>query len=280
MKFFVLGSARKPGVREEADRLRPLIESMGRITVFDLDNAVDLSQHEADLAFVLGGDGAILRAARQLGYRQVPVLGINLGKLGFLAELSVEEAHGCLPAMLQNATRITSHIMFECRIQSGGAETKYLGLNEVAVVSGPPFRMLEVALELDGVEVLHFGGDGLIVSTPIGSTAHNLAAGGPILGQELPAFVVTPLAPHTLTVRPLVECADKVYTIRLMQAGGAWMVIDGQDQLELAGDPTVEIRRAPVAFQLIRPPARGYYTALRDKLRWGTTPNYQTRRDS
>ena len=118
-------------------------------------------------------------------------------------------------------------------------------------------------------------GDGLVVSTPIGSTAHNLAAGGPILGQELAAFVVTPLSPHTLTSRPLVDGADKVYTIRLRQARGAWLVIDGQDQVPLATDHVVTVRRAPVMFRTVRPPGRSYFHTLRDKLRWGTPPNYR-----
>ncbi|MBX7106701.1 MAG: NAD(+)/NADH kinase [Gemmataceae bacterium] len=277
MKFLVLGSARKPGVREEAERLRPLLEASGEIVAFDLDQSLDLSELSADLAIVLGGDGAILRSARQMGYRQVPVLGINLGKLGFLAELSVEEARECLADVLRGSIPTTSHIMFECVVHSDSGKSTYLGLNEIVVLSGPPFRMLEVAMDLDGTEVLRFGGDGLIVSTPVGSTAHNLAAGGPILGQELSVFAVTPIAPHTLTIRPLVESAEKVYTIRLSHTGGAWLVVDGQDQRPIGPGEYLEVRRAPVDFRLVRTPAHGYYRALRDKLRWGTPPNYQPR---
>jgi NAD+ kinase len=277
MKFFVLGNAHKDGVREEADRLRPLLEQFGEITAFDLDQSVDLTERSADLAIVLGGDGAILRAARQLGYRQIPVLGINLGKLGFLAELTVEEARDVIPELLRGQARVTSHVMFECTLRIDDHVRTFLGLNEVVVVAGPPFRMVEFSLALDGLEVLRFGGDGLIISTPVGSTAHNLAAGGPILGQELPAFVVTPIAPHTLTARPLVESADKVYTIRMVQSGGAWLVVDGQDQIPLRGAEEIEIRRAPAVFQLVRTPRHGYYAGLRDKLRWGTTPNYRSR---
>jgi NAD+ kinase len=128
---------------------------------------------------------------------------------------------------------------------------------------------------VDGECALQFSGDGLILSTPIGSTAHNLAAGGPILGQELAAFVVTPICPHTLTGRPLVDSADKVYTIRLKRADGAWLVIDGQDQIKLTADHRVTVRRAPVAFRLAKVPGHSYLSTLRHKLRWGTAPQYR-----
>ena len=277
MRFFVLGNANKPGVVEEAERLRPILESLGEIAAFDLQQTVELVDMSADVAIVLGGDGAILRAARQMGYGQVPVLGINFGKLGFLAEFSVEEAHAYLKFLGQGDYRVTSHLMFECAFQYHGVARTILGLNEVVVAAGPPFRMLDIALEIDDVEVLRFSGDGLILSTPIGSTAHNLAAGGPILGQELPAFVVTPLAAHMLAGRPLVESSEKIYRIRLCQPRGAWLVVDGQDQVPLTGDETLEIRRAPVTFRLVKAPGHGYYATLRDKLRWGVTPNYQPR---
>ncbi|MFL5331011.1 MAG: NAD(+)/NADH kinase [Gemmataceae bacterium] len=275
MRFFVLGNALRPGVREAAQQLLPRLASFGEVVAFDLDQTQDLSTKEADLAFVLGGDGAILRAARQMAYHQVPVLGINLGLLGFLADLALGEVESHLPQIVRGEYSIAPHIMFECRLSGAGAQQTFLGLNEVAVLAGHPFRMLQVTLEIDGEAVLKFGGDGIIVSTPIGSTAHNLAAGGPILGQQLPAFVVTPFAAHSLAARPVVESADKVYTIRLNQPQGAWLVIDGQDQIPLADEPVIEVRRAPVTFQLVKVPGKSYFRTLRDKLRWGTTPNYQ-----
>lgn len=275
MRFLVLGNANKSGVREEAKRLQPLLEAHGEIVAFDLEQSIDLTNITADIAVVLGGDGAILRAARQMGYQQIPVLGINLGKLGFLAEFSTDEAHAYLPHIKESDLRITSHVMMECVLQRDGKTQSYLVLNEIVVAAGPPFRMLEIALDIDSVEVLRFAGDGLILSTPIGSTAHNLAAGGPILGQELQAFVVTPLAAHTLAGRPLVESSEKLYRIRLSHPQGAWLVVDGQDQVPLTGDETLEIRRAPVPFRLVKAPGHGYYETLRDKLRWGATPNYR-----
>jgi NAD+ kinase len=277
MRFFVLGNGTKPGVRAEAERLRPLLRPFGEVVAFDLDQRLDLSTIEADLAFVLGGDGAILRAARQMGYRQVPVFGINLGKLGFLADLSLEEVESYLPQLARGEFRVTSHLMFECVYQPAGGEARtLLGLNDAVIETGPPFHMVEYEVEAGGEALLRSAGDGLILSTPVGSTAHNLAAGGPVVGQELCAFAITPLCPHTLTTRPLVESADKVYTIRLIHGQNAWLVIDGQEQLPLTPADGVTIRRAPVAFRLVKVAGHSYYQTLRDKLRWGASPVFRT----
>src|SRR5262249_50579597 len=148
---------------------------------------------------------------------------------------------------------------------------------ELALQSGPPFHMIALDLILDGEVVSGYSGDGLIISTPIGSTAHSLSAGGPILGQELSAFAITPICPHTLTNRPVVDSADKVYTITLPQAidGSAAVILDGQEMLPLSAQHRVTVRKAPVAFQLVRVPGRGYYRQLADKLHWGTQPNYR-----
>jgi NAD+ kinase len=275
MRFYILGNATKPGVREEAERLQPLLATVGDVIAFDLEQALDLSSLTADLAVVLGGDGAILRAARQMGYHQVPVLGVNLGKLGFLADFAVGQIARCLPQLTCGGYRVSSHLMFECSVGRPGATQTYLGLNEAVIEAGPPFSLLDLNLEIDGEPALRFAGDGLIVSTPVGSTAHNLAAGGPVLGQELPAFVITPVAPHTLSCRTLVESADRVYTIRVGQSRGAWLVVDGQDQVPLSAEATIEVRRAPVAFRLVRLAGHSYYRTLRDKLHWGTPPNYR-----
>jgi NAD+ kinase len=275
MRFFVLGNGSKSGVPEEVERLLPSLRDLGEVVAVDLTNRQDLSGLTADLAIVLGGDGAILRAARQMGYRQVPVLGINLGKLGFLADLTPDEAGCCLGQLLRREYSVTRHLMFECATERDGPAQSFLGLNEVVIETGPPFHMLDLELEIDGEPVLRCHGDGLIVSTPIGSTGHNLAAGGPILGQDLQAFVVTPISPHTLTNRPLVAAADMVFTIRLHRPDGAWLVVDGQDQLPLSECNRVTVRRAPVAFQLVKVPGHSYFQTLRDKLRWSTPPNYR-----
>ncbi len=278
MRILVLGNANRPGVREAVDRLLPFLRQHCQIVLVDLEQKEELSECGADLTLVLGGDGAILRAARQMGYCQSPVLGVNLGRLGFLADLSPEELCNVFPRVVQGDYRITRHLMFECLIESPGGRQIILGLNEIALQSGPPFHMIGLDLIIDGEVVSGYSGDGLIISTPVGSTAHSLSAGGPILGQELSAFVVTPICAHMLTNRPVVESADKVYTIavrRLLPTSSLVLVIDGQEQGQLTVHHRVTVRKAPVSFQLVKVPGRSYYQTLRDKLHWGAPPNYR-----
>lgn len=277
-RILVLGNAHRPGVLEEADRLLPFLHQHAEVVLVDLVQAADLAGVEADLSLVLGGDGAILRVARQMGYRQLPVLGINLGRLGFLADLTREELCDLFPRVVQGDYRVTEHLMFEVdwQIPNDPSPRKpSLGLNDVTLQTGPPFHMLELDLIIDDEPVARYSGDGLIVSTPVGSTAHSLSAGGPILGQELPAFVVTPICPHGLTSRPLVDSADKRYVISIRRATNAMLVIDGQETVPLPTGTRVQVRRAPVTFKLARIPGRSYYRTLHDKLYWGVQPSYR-----
>jgi NAD+ kinase len=277
VNVFVLGNAHRSGVVDEVERRLPALRQQFDVRLVDLRQEADLAAHgPADLALVFGGDGAILRVARQMGYRQVPVLGINLGRLGFLADIHPEHLDGCLDQILNREYRVSRHLMYECVIEQAAGKRTCLGLNEVVVHSVPPFHILGVNLEIDGASVAHFDGDGLIISTPIGSTAHNLSAGGPILTQELPAFVITPICPHTLTHRPLVEAADKEYRIRLAhRSPPAMVILDGQETVAISGDDQIVIRQAPVQFQLVKPPNQSYYQTLRDKLRWASPPIYR-----
>jgi NAD+ kinase len=206
------------------------------------------------------------------------VLGINLGRLGFLADIHPEDFTVCFLEVLSQNFRTTSHLMFECVIESadGKPPQVILGLNEVAVHATPPLRMLDLELEVDGAPVSRFSGDGLIISSPIGSTAHNLSAGGPILGQELRAFVITPICPHTLTYRSIVECAEKTYSITLGKGStNASVVVDGQATVEVTPQHRIVIRKAPVTFRLVKVPGHSYFQTLRDKLHWGTPPSYR-----
>jgi NAD+ kinase len=270
-----LGNANKAGVTEEVERWLPILRERAEVLAVDLRQERRLDAcGAADVALVFGGDGAILRAARQMGYHQTPVLGVNLGRLGFLADTPPDEFASCLEQLIARNFRVTRHLMFECLLEQSGCEPAvHLGLNEVAIHTMPPFHLLDLHIEIDGDRVAEFGGDGLIVSTPIGSTAHNLSAGGPILSQELHAFVLTPICPHTLSYRPVVESAERTYRIRLGQdRDHAQVTIDGQVTLPLGAGACVVIRRAPVEFQLVKMPGRSFYQTLRDKLRWAAQP--------
>ena len=270
-RVIVLALGERPTIASEAQRLRPLVEQVADIVLFDLDFKADLSQVEADFAIVMGGDGSILRAAHQMGYHQIPILGVNLGKLGFLADLSPNDLLSVLPHVCQGYYRVSEHLMFECSVLRGGSAIhQMLGLNEVCVLAGRPFNILDVCLYVDAELVTTYSCDGLIVATPIGSTAHSLSSGGPILRKDLQAFVFLPISPHTLTNRPVVDSAERVFELTVSQAHGATsVVVDGVELCELEPEDRVRVKRAEPTFKFVEVPGRSYYRTLREKLGWG-----------
>ncbi|MBL8851779.1 MAG: NAD(+)/NADH kinase [Planctomycetaceae bacterium] len=245
--------------------------------VVDTDDPQAAIPDDVELAVVLGGDGAILRACRQFGDRQRPILGVNLGRLGFLADLSPDEIRERIWCIERREFQVVHHLMFECehRRAAGGHET-LIGLNEVAILAAASLSMIDIELDIDGQRVTTYSGDGLIVSTPVGSTAHSLSAGGPILRQDLQAFVITPVCPHTLTNRPLVDDAACEYVMRVPDAPpGVMLVVDGQIKQPFEPGDTVIVRRAPVTFQLARIPGHSFYGTLHRKLGWWGQPHYE-----
>jgi NAD+ kinase len=271
LRVFFLGAGQRPDVLAEAERLRPLIEQHGRIVLSDFTGTEDLSTIEADLAIVLGGDGSILRAARQMGYRQVPVAAINLGKLGFLANMTSAELPSVLRDFAAGKLNVVEHLMFDCTVlREGAVRTRQLGLNEVVVQGGTPFTLIDIDLYVDSDLVTTYSCDGLIIGTPVGSTAHCLSAGGPILRKSLQAFVVLPLSPHTLTMRPVVDSADYVYEMVVPQPNaGTSVVVDGRVLCALESGDRVRVERAAAQFKLVANPGHTYYRSLREKLGWG-----------
>jgi len=241
------------------------------IVAVDLGGDLDLRSYEADIAVVLGGDGAILRACRQMGERQLPILGINLGRLGFLAALSPPEFREKFADIARRQYLVVPHLMYECQLTRGnGAVETFLGLNEVVIAAGGALRMIDVRLAINGEVVTTYSGDGVILSTPVGSTAHNLSAGGPILRQDLQAFVITPICPHTLTNRPLIDSAEWTYTLTAPDAPeGTTLVIDGQIRIPISPEHRIDVRRASVSFQKVEVPGNSYYATLHRKLGWG-----------
>lgn len=270
-RVMVLGSANLATADNQMERLRGAIENHAELVLWDLGFIADLSKIEADLAVVLGGDGSILRAAYQMGYRQVPVVGVNLGKLGFLADLSPNEFINAFGQICSGPPKVVEHLMLECRLERADqVETKcQLGLNEVAILGGAPFAMLEVHLYVDAELVTTYSCDGLIVSTPVGSTAHSLSAGGPILRKDLQAFVISPISPHALTNRPVIDSADRVYELVVPKPHeGTAVVIDGRVFASLAAGDRVRVARATPRFKLVEVAGHSYYRTLRHKLGW------------
>ncbi len=257
--------------RATVDQLRQTIEKYMDVVGVSLDFASELDLSETDLVVVLGGDGSILRSAHQMGYDQRPVLGVNLGRLGFLAALQPEQLDQALPDVAAGRHQVIEHLMFECTASRGGETLcRELGLNEAEVLAGPPFTMIDVELYVDGDLATTYSADGLIVSTPVGSTAHCLAAGGPILRKNLQAFVILPLGPHTLTNRPVVDAADRTYELVVPQPNeGTSLVVDGRVLRTLEPGDRVRIVRSEATFRMIQISGRGYYRTLHDKLGWG-----------
>jgi NAD+ kinase len=267
----VLAAGDRPNIEAEAARLRPTIEKLADVVVWDDQFAADLTPLEADLAIVLGGDGSILRAARQMGYRQIPILGVNLGKLGFLADLSPAEMESRLPDICRGEFRVVEHLMFECTVmRDGKVLAEQLGLNEVTLHAGFPFTMIDVDLYVDAEFATTYSCDGLIVSTPVGSTAHSLSSGGPILRKDLQAFVISPVSPHTLTNRPIVDLAERVYELDVTRPNErTCAVVDGRVLHELAPNDRIRVVRAEPRFKLVEVAGHTYYRTLREKLGWG-----------
>jgi NAD+ kinase len=270
-RVILLGHGEHPPVRKEAVRLQPEIEKLADVVACDFEHCQDLSDIDADLVIVLGGDGSILRAARQMGYRQLPTVGVNLGKLGFLADLSPDELLAVLPDICAGNYAKVDHMMFDCQIiRNHDTVCSALGLNEVAVMAGGPFAILDVDLYVDQELMTTYSCDGLIISTPVGSTAHSLSAGGPIVRKDVEAFVITPIAAHTLTVRPVVDTASRVYEMCVERPhAGTAVVVDGQVLCTLEAGDRVRVARAEPKFQLISVAGHSYYRTLREKLGWG-----------
>lgn len=282
LNMFLLSMPGLPHVDEAREQLLPFLRAQPgvKIVASGWPENDRFSWKKADLVVVLGGDGAILRVCRQMGETQRPILGVNLGRLGFLADLAPDQFCSCFPQILKGEYRTVQHLMYSCQLKrKGERHPKLLGLNEAAVLSGGSLRMIDVELAIDGELVTTYSGDGVLISTPVGSTGHGLSAGGPILRQDLQAFVITPICPHSLSMRPVVDSADRVYSFHLANIPeGTTLVLDGQVKIPLLPDDEVEVRRAPVEFLMAKVSGHSYYGTLHRKLNWGGQPNYQVRR--
>jgi NAD+ kinase len=220
----------------------------------------------SDFVIVLGGDGTLLSIAYCAAQAGVPVMGINLGHLGFLTEIPVSEAFLTLDSFLGGNEGIVSPRWL---LEAGtGAGVSYC-LNDVVITKGAVARMIEYSIFIDGENVATLKADGLIVSTPTGSTAYSLSAGGPIIHPQVPASVLTPICPHTLTYRPLIIPSDSEIWIKLLTGvEEVYLTLDGQRGSGLVKNDTIKIRKAPVELQLVTSPRRNYYDLVKEKLSW------------
>jgi len=231
----------------------------------------DLPTHKPQLVIVLGGDGTLLSVARIFAATDTPILSVNLGSLGFLTEVRLADLYTTLESWCENCHTLDARAMLHSEIVRDGSPVKvFEALNEVVVSKGDIARMGEFAVELDGKKVARFRADGVIVSTPTGSTAYTLAANGPILAPDVDALVVTPICPHLLTLRPIVVRGDASLTVRVEGVPTQCLLtVDGQIGFELHLGDEVRCHRSDYTVNLIRLSESGFFDALRSKLSWG-----------
>ena len=226
---------------------------------------------QVDLMLVLGGDGTMIATARMVGDTEVPVMGVNYGGLGYLAEFPLEDLFPALDGVLEGKYRVQQRLMLSIELWRGAElVTRNRVLNDVVVNKSALARIIEIEAYLNQQFVNLFRADGLIVATPTGSTAYNLSAGGPIIFPSMSAVVITPICPFTLSNRPIVVPDDSVIEVRLMTENEeVALTLDGQVGFDLQAADRVVIRKSNTAFNLVQPPNRNYFDVLRNKLKWG-----------
>ena len=283
MKIKTIGVCLKPSQPQAAETVRALVEWLGVRgieTRLDAESAklIDGSAEETailaaetDLLISLGGDGTLLGVARAAGSRRVPILGVNLGSLGFLTEVNVDEMLPALDRVLAGEAEIVSRMRLDVKASRNGRELgRFLALNDAVIAKTAVSSMIDLETFAAGQDVATYHADGLIVSTPTGSTAYSLSAGGPLLLPGLEAIVVTPICPHSLTQRPLVLPVESEIEVVVRTLGGeAALTTDGQEGMRLLDGDRVSMRRSPHPVDIVASPLRTRFQILQAKLRWG-----------
>jgi NAD+ kinase len=275
----------KPQKPEVAGILRDLIawlEARHYSYLLDPDSAayinapnpierVDLPKHKPNLVIVLGGDGTLLAAARAFARTTTPILSVNLGSLGFLTEIPLSDLYVTLEAWCDNCAEIEVRSMMHAQhIRDGVVIQEWDALNDVVIAKGTIARMGDFSVEIDRQLVATFRADGVIVSTPTGSTAYNLAADGPIVMPSVNALLVTPICPHLLTIRPIVTPGEATVSVHVVGVPNEiYLTVDGQEAVPLQLDDYVHCQRSESSVRLLRSRPNGLFSVLRSKLKWG-----------
>ncbi len=277
-QLVVFGDPKKGPVSEAITEFSNSIKGKAKIIArCEISECTDKILRDSDFAVVFGGDGSIISAARALSCSSVPVIGVNLGKLGFLAEFSIAELKELFEDIVGGKAQIEKRMMVDCRVFGGGRSKFHsAAINDIFVTAGPPFRMIELQILVNGQSLAGCVSDGLIISTPTGSTAYNLSSGGPILSADMEAVVITPICPHSLSFRPIVISADskvEVHGIRLNE--GTTVSIDGQVSCKLEIGDVVTVEKASGEFLVVNNPVRTQWDTLAAKLSWAEKPKYK-----
>jgi NAD+ kinase len=264
----------KPAAHPLALELVTDLQALGVNVITDLPGTLDLraAGSGAQLVIAVGGDGTLLNTARRLVGTRLPVVGVNLGKLGFLADHSALDVRHYLAGGSTDGWRLSPRMMLQLVLEDSPARPLY-GLNDVILSQGVMTRLISVDMYVDGAHATQYRADGVVVSTPTGSTAYSLSLGGPILSQGLQALVITPIAPHSLTDRPIVLAGHNELLFQVTtETDEMALVVDGQERLNLSKGDRFRISRAPTDFLLVTSGRRSYFDVLRHKLGWGAAP--------
>jgi NAD+ kinase len=277
----LIGRYESPGVAKALAALGEFLRKQGRTVLVEKEtsatngaNGFPVADYaeigaRADLVVVQGGDGSMLSAARNLAGRDVPLVGVNHGRLGFMTDIASSKMIDAMAEILAGKYAIEERTMLAAEVRRDGAVTfSTLALNDAVVNKGSVGRLIEFVVNIDGEFVYDLRADGLIVTTPTGSTAYALSADGPIVQPGVPGFALVPISPHTLSNRPIMISDRSVIEISLMRAGDARLHFDGQLQCDLQEGDRVVIRRAEHTIKFVHPPGYSYFTMLREKLHW------------
>jgi NAD+ kinase len=274
-RTLLIGDPQREHVQAALQHLRGALDAKADISELVWPQEEEqLHRPHADLLVALGGDGTILSVARALGKHQIPLAAVNLGKLGFLTEFSVEELVNCFDRLLEDQSLLSNRMILQVDSHPAqGQSFSSLAINDCVIQAGPPFRMIELSILVDGEHLTSVAGDGVIISTPIGSTAHNMSAGGPIVEAGLDAFCLAPICPHSLTHRPLVIAADHEIEVVPHQTNKGTMAnIDGQISFGVRAGDRMVVRKAKHSLKLVRNPLGTRWQTLVTKLKWGRMP--------
>jgi NAD+ kinase len=280
-KIGIVAKRNKPEAVDVIKDLVPFLKDRGIETILDAETAAlsgeasslkgeDIPK-KSDMVIVLGGDGTLLHAARMVGKEEIPILGVNLGSLGFLTDVALEELYKTIEKVLSGDFKTEERMMLKAVVTGSDGKTFDLSvLNDVVINKGVLARIINLEVMVNGAYLTTYNADGLIVSTPTGSTGYSLSAGGPVVHPTLSAIIINPICPHSLTNRPILVPDDSAIEIRLLSGDSdVFVTLDGQVGVDFAEGNTVVVTKSKRKVRLIEPPERDYYDVLRTKLNWG-----------
>ena len=275
-RVFIVANPDKPGAASALENLKRFADRrctiVGSISGHDGRSALE---HQPNRIIVLGGDGTLIGVARTLGAQQVPLIGVNIGKLGFLTEFSIDELQKCFDRAVLDDGLVDPRMVLEVKVtRAGQCAAHFLAINDAVIQAGPPFRIIGLGVIVNDEHITVVAGDGIILCTPGGSTGHNLSAGGPIMQPGIAAIILTPLNPHSLTLRPIVIESDATVDVQALHVNeGTALIIDGQVRYALRDGDRLNVKRFETDCKIVRNPAHNTWHKLVSKLHWGRGPN-------